>query len=137
VAFDIIVDDASHASFHQQLTMLRLFPLLKAGGFYIIEDLNWQPTIYEAQFPKVPKTSKLLAGLLEKGRLLRTGAISEELWQSIVCQIGSTILLDEDYLLHLRQGYNLHSGICAHRSSYLEISVPKRLLQRRHTREDS
>ncbi|MEE9454599.1 MAG: hypothetical protein V3V13_09485 [Paracoccaceae bacterium] len=40
---DIIIDDASHASHHQQNGFLTLFPQLKSGGLYIIEDLRWQP----------------------------------------------------------------------------------------------
>lgn len=134
VALDIVVDDASHASFHQQLTMLKLFPLLKVGGVYIIEDLNWQPKRYEAQLPKVPKTSKLLAEFLEKGCFSNTGAISKDSWEPINYRIGSMILIDEDYLLHLRRGYNLHSGVCARRPSYLEVSFPNRLLQPHHAR---
>jgi len=44
---DIIVDDASHASHHQQNAFLELFPKLRSGGLYIIEDLRWQPEAYE------------------------------------------------------------------------------------------
>jgi hypothetical protein len=40
---DIIIDDASHASDHQQITLGALFPALAAGGIYIIEDLFFQP----------------------------------------------------------------------------------------------
>jgi hypothetical protein len=32
VSFDVIIDDASHASFHQQRTFLSLFPTLRSGG---------------------------------------------------------------------------------------------------------
>ena len=41
--FDVVLDDASHASHHQQITLATLFPFLKSGGMYIIEDLHWQP----------------------------------------------------------------------------------------------
>lgn len=41
--FDIIIDDGSHASFHQQNTFFTLFPYLKKGGVYVIEDLHWKP----------------------------------------------------------------------------------------------
>ncbi|EBA10906.1 hypothetical protein [Roseobacter sp. CCS2] len=44
---DIIIDDASHASHHQQNAFLTLFPKLRSGGLYIIEDLRWQPPAYE------------------------------------------------------------------------------------------
>jgi hypothetical protein len=49
--FDIIIDDASHASFHQQLTFVTFFPKLRPGGIYIIEDLHWQPAKLEAELP--------------------------------------------------------------------------------------
>jgi len=32
IPFDIIIDDGSHASFHQQLTMEMLLPALRPGG---------------------------------------------------------------------------------------------------------
>lgn len=40
---DIIVDDASHASHHQQNAFLELWPKLASGGIYTIENLRWQP----------------------------------------------------------------------------------------------
>lgn len=41
--FDVIIDDASHASHHQQIALRFLFPHLKTGGLYFIEDLTYQP----------------------------------------------------------------------------------------------
>ena len=38
--FDIIIDDCGHLSDQQQFSMAYLFPFLKPGGIYIIEDLN-------------------------------------------------------------------------------------------------
>lgn len=38
--FDIIIDDGSHRADHQQVSLEMLFPHLKAGGLYFIEDLN-------------------------------------------------------------------------------------------------
>ena len=38
--FDIIVDDGSHLSHHQIFTFERLFPSLKEGGVYVIEDVQ-------------------------------------------------------------------------------------------------
>jgi len=50
---DIIIDDASHASHHQQKGFLELFPKLKSGGLYIIEDLRWQPKGMEKEVEAV------------------------------------------------------------------------------------
>ena len=44
---DIIIDDASHASHHQQIALGNLFPYLRSGGLYIIEDLYWQDPAVE------------------------------------------------------------------------------------------
>ena len=38
--FDIIIDDGSHRSWHQQKTLNFMFDKLKSGGIYIIEDLG-------------------------------------------------------------------------------------------------
>lgn len=43
--FDIIIDDGSHVSAHQIISFEFLFPYVKSGGIYIIEDLHaayWQ-----------------------------------------------------------------------------------------------
>ncbi len=46
--FRIIIDDASHASSHQQIGLVKLLPMVEKGGYYIIEDLFWQPFKEEA-----------------------------------------------------------------------------------------
>ena len=56
--FDIVIDDASHASTHQQIALACLFPHVTLGGFYFIEDLNRQPMALER--PDVPQTRTLL-----------------------------------------------------------------------------
>jgi len=42
-SFDVIIDDGSHASADEQLTLVEFWPLLVGGGWYFIEDLDWQP----------------------------------------------------------------------------------------------
>jgi hypothetical protein len=37
--FDVIIDDASHWETHQLATLANLWPRVKMGGFYIIEDV--------------------------------------------------------------------------------------------------
>ncbi len=58
---DIIIDDASHASHHQQIALGTLFPFVRDGGLYIIEDLHWQNDILEVH--NAPKTRDLLRRL--------------------------------------------------------------------------
>ena len=64
---DIIIDDASHASAHQQDAFLALLPVLKPGGLYVIEDLRWQPPAYEAKRRGFTKTAALFQSFLTTG----------------------------------------------------------------------
>jgi hypothetical protein len=38
--YDIIIDDGSHIIWHQISTLANMFPYLKSGGTYILEDLH-------------------------------------------------------------------------------------------------
>jgi len=57
---DFVIDDGSHASFHQQVSLRTLWPYLAPGGIYIIEDLDVQPSRLEAALPPCRKTRDLL-----------------------------------------------------------------------------
>jgi glycosyltransferase involved in cell wall biosynthesis len=57
-SFDVIIDDGSHASADQQLTLLEFWPLLANSGWYFIEDLDWQPPGEDRA--KMPLTKDLL-----------------------------------------------------------------------------
>ena len=39
---DIVIEDGSHASHHQQIALGYLFSYVQKGGIYVIEDLHWQ-----------------------------------------------------------------------------------------------
>ena len=41
--YDMIIDDGFHASKHQQITFKTLWQNIKPGGYFIIEDLHYQP----------------------------------------------------------------------------------------------
>lgn len=69
IVYDVVLDDASHASFHQQQAFSILFPCLRPNGIYIIEDLHWQSLNYEEKLPTVPKTLDVLVGLKNGGIL--------------------------------------------------------------------
>ena len=55
---DILIDDASHASHHQQTALGFLFPHIAPGGIFVIEDMCWQPPWLEPQ--DSPKTRDIL-----------------------------------------------------------------------------
>ena len=51
--FDIIIDDGSHVSDHMKDTFNFLFPLLKEGGIYVVEDLHccyWDNFTFNTSF---------------------------------------------------------------------------------------
>ncbi len=62
---DIVIDDATHASHHQQNALRALFPALAPGGIYVVEDLRTQPAPLEKQ--GLVKTAALFQGYLDKG----------------------------------------------------------------------
>jgi hypothetical protein len=126
---DLIVDDGSHAPFHQQLTLCSLFPILKPGGLYFIEDLNWQPEAYEKSLPSVPRTDRLLADFVRTGRFENTGAIERSRWDAVAKRIANIFLFDEDYLYEYRRLYNIRAGLQPEIASYVDIRFPRRLLK--------
>lgn len=58
----LVLDDGSHASSHQQISLAALFPAVRPGGMYVIEDLHWQP------FPETPTTVEVLRAFMASGR---------------------------------------------------------------------
>ncbi|MBZ9668700.1 glycosyltransferase [Mesorhizobium sp. ES1-3] len=65
VSFDVIIDDGSHASFDEQLTLREFFPLLAEGGWYFLEDLDWQPP--GEDLGKITLTKTVLREIKEYG----------------------------------------------------------------------
>lgn len=109
--FDIVVDDGSHAAYHQQLTFMHLYPLVKPGGLYIIEDLNWQPETYAASLPPVPRTDELIEQFLRSGRFANTGAIEAARWNAMAADIENIVTFDEDWLAMHRRQANAVAGV--------------------------
>ena len=61
----MIIDDGSHASFDEQLTLREFFPLLAEGGWYFLEDLDWQPP--GEDLGKITLTKTLLREIQQHG----------------------------------------------------------------------
>src|SRR5271154_1237071 len=57
--FDLIVDDGSHIPEHQIYSFMRLFPALRPGGVYIIEDI----ALHGDEQDQEPKTWQFLVDL--------------------------------------------------------------------------
>lgn len=87
---DIIIDDASHASHHQQNAFLELFPKLVSGGLYIIEDLRWQPEPYEQ--PGITKTAALLRSFQNDRRFSHSDPAVAEAFNALIPEISACIV---------------------------------------------
>jgi SAM-dependent methyltransferase len=93
--FDVIIDDASHASQHQQHGFLEFWPLLKPGGIYVIEDLMWQPPAYEKAGET--KTRDLFRSYMETGEFTHRSKALQEEFQALRAEFGFVHLFNDQY----------------------------------------
>src|SRR5262249_26075381 len=88
---DILIDDGSHASHHQQIALGFLFPHVRSGGLYIIEDLHWQDAQLEK--PGACKTRDVLRRFKIDGTF-KSPYLSDDEQQYVENNIASIWLLD-------------------------------------------
>lgn len=92
---DIVIDDASHASHHQQNAFLEIFPRLKSGGLYVIEDLRWQPDTYEKR--GITKTAALFRSFIDDRRFSHSDAAVAEAFNALIPEMSACIVLPVRY----------------------------------------
>ena len=86
----IVIDDASHASHHQQNAFLEIFPKLEPGGLYVIEDLRWQPETYEK--PGITKTAALFRSWLNEREFQHSDAKTASEFNALIPTISGCII---------------------------------------------
>lgn len=91
----IVIDDASHASHHQQNAFLEIFPRLESGGLYIIEDLRWQPAAYER--PGITRTAKLFQSWLADRRFSHSDAETERAFNALSGEISGCFVFQAKF----------------------------------------
>jgi hypothetical protein len=94
-SFDVIIDDGSHASFDQQLTLREFFPLLADGGWYFIEDLDWQPPGEDVA--KITLTKTLLREIQQHGKAQSIDSLGVS---NIAGQMAEILFFDSHYELN-------------------------------------
>lgn len=72
--FDIIIDDGSHLTSHQQKSLGFLFPFLKKGGVYVCEDLH---TSYRHEFIDSDVTTLEMIEHYQKTKTMKCNLLSE------------------------------------------------------------
>ena len=87
---DIIIDDGFHSSWAQQITWIKLFPTLKSGGFYAIEDLHFQPV---RECDGLMKTRTFFESISE-GRNVSIPGVDQETLASQVRDIDDLMWFD-------------------------------------------
>ncbi len=87
---DIVLDDASHASHHQQNAFLEIFPRLPSGGLYVIEDLRWQPKTYEQK--GITKTAALFRSFLNDRKFSHSDPDIEAQFNALLPEISGCIV---------------------------------------------
>lgn len=92
---DIVIDDASHASHHQQNGFLEIFPNLSSGGLYVIEDLRWQPKPYERQ--GITKTAALFSGFSERRAFQHSDPETEEALNALAHEISGCFVFQAHF----------------------------------------
>jgi len=90
-SLDIVIDDASHASHHQQIAFGYLFPHLRSGGMYIIEDLHWLDPTMERE--GAPTTRDVLRKLQVAGAF-RSPFLTSQQQRYIEANLARVMLFD-------------------------------------------
>lgn len=65
--FDIIIDDGGHTMNQQRTSFIALLPLVRSGGYYVIEDLetSYMP-IYGGQYLNASTTIEFIKTLIDE-----------------------------------------------------------------------
>jgi hypothetical protein len=88
---DVVIDDGSHVSHHQQIAFSNLFPHLASGGLYIIEDLHWQDLTLER--PCGTKTRAMFQNFMVTGKI-KSEFITPSKIDGLESRIASVDLFD-------------------------------------------
>lgn len=86
---DIVLDDGSHIAFHQQLSFVLLFPYIKSGGLYIIEDLYYPG---QTSSEEVNTTKEVMKKILQQKNVSTKGISSQE-WENCIAEIQDIMFI--------------------------------------------
>jgi hypothetical protein len=90
-SIDVLIDDGSHVSHHQQIAFAALFPHIASGGLYIIEDCHWQDARFEQGH--AVKTRDMFASF-RRGERLSSPHIDQSKCEELAASIKSVSFHD-------------------------------------------
>ena len=131
--FDIIIDDGSHMTSHQQKSLGYLFPLLNTNGIYICEDLH---TSYVQSYIDTTSTTLEVLQKYKKTKILECDIISSERIKYINANIVDIILYERNvnapkcYKCNTINNNNDECRICSTNLSPLNKSITSILLHK-------
>lgn len=89
-AFDVVIDDGSHLPAHQLATLQNLWPLVKPGGIYCIEDLH------ESYWPEIAQRGTL-EPLLDQFWRDAVGRGKYAEWSGVPSRMGPPGIAEETF----------------------------------------
>jgi predicted O-methyltransferase YrrM len=113
---DLVIDDASHLLTPTSSTFDLLFPRLRAGGLYVIEDWSWDLLLRQSLARRPDKVAQMLTddpGLLERAPEDR---VENEVWR-LVFRLATALGTNADLVPEME----LSRGFAALRRGSLEL----------------
>jgi predicted O-methyltransferase YrrM len=108
-SMDVLIEDAMHAPWQQQQFLVKLFPLVKPGGYYIIEDIaytNLQSRDWHENIEALPRG---VQDILHNHDAIfidtHIGHRAWDLWKSRTSNAKDHVV-HNSYLLVIRKRYN-------------------------------
>ena len=100
---DIIIDDGSHVSHHQQLCFKVLWDSLPSRGLYVIEDLHWQPKKEKKYYPHTPKTLSFFNEFFNNGAYIQSPVLSQSFMEDLESSVRSFGTFNNNKLIVIRK----------------------------------
>ena len=105
IYFDIIIEDASHRLKDQIITLFILFPTIKSGGYFIVEEVDFPETREDMRFNQKLPDLKTILNLICENKNFESAYVTDE---------------QKDYFLKNFENIEIHKG------NFNEIAIIKK-----------
>jgi len=105
--FDMILDDGCHQTSAQQIAFGSFFPLVKSGGYYVIEDVS---CCLDPHYGEEDRSDAVLIALIELSQTGKLGSCSSHMENHEREYIESNF---DDIIFYSQCGDNFQRGVAA------------------------